>query len=299
MDSPQAATHRPVLPEETLCLLEVRRGAVVLDGTVGLGGHARLLAEAIGPEGLLIGLDRDPAALVQAGRVLADAPCRVELLHLGYEQAEEALRRTGAMLANAVLLDLGVSSMQLDDPARGFSFRHAGPLDMRMDPGSGPDAAALVEQASEAELVRILRDYGEERHAGRVAAAIVRARREAPIRDTERLAQVVAGVLGRPPGQRIHPATRSFQALRIAVNRELERLEQGLVAIPARLAPGGRMAVISFHSLEDRLVKQAFRKGERSGKLRSVTKKAVVPSEDEMAGNPRARSARLRVAERL
>lgn len=305
--------HKPVMLNETLALLEVTAGDVIVDGTVGYGGHAEAMLEASSPGGILLGIDRDPEALAYARQRLRRFGSRGILRQGDHGTLGEIASAAGIDRADRVLLDLGVSSAQLDNPSRGFSFRAAGPLDMRMGPGVGPDAASLLDgMHDEQELAGILRRYGQERRAGAVARAILREQRRAPIRDTLRLAEVVAEVVGRRGGK--HPATRTFQALRIAVNRELEEeasaLEQGL----ALLKPGGRMAVIGFHSLEDGIAKRFFRShagrkeslqegGSRwRGRLPRVeilTGRPLRPSEAECRDNPRARSARLRAARRL
>jgi 16S rRNA (cytosine1402-N4)-methyltransferase len=267
-----------------------------VDATVGLGGHAAEIARRL-DSGRLIGIDRDAAALEVARERLAGFGQRVELMQGDLSSIGEIARRLN-IRADGVLADLGVSSLQLDDIGRGFSFRGAGPLDMRMDrtrAASGPAAEEIVNRWPERDLADVLYRFGEERDSRKIARAIVRSR---PIRDTEHLATVVAGVLKRGR-QKLHPATKTFLALRIAVNRELEELEQFLDQAPATLNPRGRLVVLSYHSLEDRAVKQAFRRCEREGVLRVLTKKVIVPSEAERASNPRSRSAKMRVAEKL
>jgi 16S rRNA (cytosine1402-N4)-methyltransferase len=284
--------------------------------TVGGGGHARLLLEASAPDGTLLGLDRDPAALDAARAALAPFGDRARLVRSAFDGVAEAARGAGFVPVHGLVMDLGASSRQLDDPARGFSFRHDGPLDMRMDPDGPETAADLVADLDEEELARVFRDFGEERHARRIARAIVRARADGPIRTTARLAEVVAAAVPAKERRtaRIHPATRVFQALRIAVNDELGQLDRGLDAAFSILADGGRMAVISFHSLEDRMVKRRFadwRTGcvcppafpecrcGRVPRARLLTRRVVRPGAAEVAANPRARSARLRAIERL
>lgn len=288
--------HRPVLLRETVAILELREGLVVVDGTVGAGGHARAIACAIGPTGLLVGLDRDSEILATARTVLAAdagadrAAARVSLHHLPFSCMREALQAAGQSACDRVLLDLGVSSMQLDRPERGFSFMADGPLDMRMDSASSTTAADWLAAIDEERLADVLYRFGEERHSRRIARAIVAARRRTPIRRTGQLADLVAGAL--PPAARhgrIHPATRSFQAIRIAVNDELGELERGLRAAIDCLVPDGRLAVISFHSLEDRIVKHFLR-----AHCDVVTKKPIEASAEEVRTNPRARSAKLR-----
>jgi 16S rRNA (cytosine1402-N4)-methyltransferase len=299
-----------VLLDPVLSWLTPAPGEVVLDGTVGGAGHAAALWHRVAPEGLLIGLDRDPSALEAAGQRLAAVGARHRLHRTTFDRLGEL----DLPPLDAVLLDVGVSSPQLDVPERGFSFRFGGPIDMRMDPDSPVTAASLLREATEAELVRIFFEFGEERHARRVARAIV-AHREGGAwwEDTSDLADFVARVVGRG-GASIHPATRVFQALRIAVNDELGMLRRALPAAVQALKPGGRLAVITFHSLEDRIVKQFFQ-GEARGcvcpprqpvctcahvpTLELVTRKPVVASDDEALANPRARSAKLRVARRV
>ncbi len=284
--------HVPVLLEEVLQWLDPRPGQVVADGTVGGAGHAVELARRVAPTGQLIALDRDPQAVQRAARRLASFPAKV--FQASYAQLPEVLRQLGLSGVDAVLLDLGLSSDQLADPKRGFSFSSSGELDLRYDPASGEPAWRLLEHLSERKLADLIYRYGEERHSRRIARAIVQRRSQAPLRTAAELAELVARVV---PGsrQRIHPATRTFQALRIAVNRELEHLEQALRVLPECLNPGGRLAVISFHSLEDRLVKHALREDPR---LEVLTRRVVRPGAEEVARNPRARSARLRVARR-
>jgi 16S rRNA (cytosine1402-N4)-methyltransferase len=288
------ASHVSVLLDETLELLAVRPGGLWVDGTVGLGGHAAALLRASAPDGRLLGLDRDTETLERARRVLGVFGARVRLEAGDYRQIPE---RLGDERAQGVLLDLGISSAQLDDPGRGFSFQADGPLDMRMDRRQGETAAEVVNHLPEKELADLIYAYGEERRSRRIARAIVRERERAPIRTTAELAEIVrraspGGV--RRGARRVHPATRTFQALRIHVNRELEGLGEALEQIAGCLAPEGRLAVIAFHSLEDRAVKTTFRELSRRGH-RLVTRKPVRPSEAETRENPRSRSARLRV----
>ena len=272
----------------------MRPGGTYVDATVGLGGHAVEIARRLG-SGLLIGIDRDEAALAIARERLAGFGERVELVHGNFSSIGDIARRLN-IRADGVLADLGVSSMQLDSIDRGFSFRGAGPIDMRMSRvGSEEAAEEIVNRWPEQDLADLIYRFGEERDSRRIARAVVKSR---PIRDTEHLATVVAGALKRGR-QKLHPATKTFLALRIAVNRELEELEQFLDQAPATLNPKGRCVVLSYHSLEDRAVKQAFRRYDREGVMRVLTKKVVVPSDEECAANPRARSAKMRVAERL
>ncbi len=307
-----ATYHVPVLAAEVLRFLPGRPDGVIVDGTAGGGGHARQLLEHLGPRGLLVALDRDPEALAACGSLTADFPGRVRLVASNFADLPAVLRREGLGPVDGILLDLGVSSRQLDEGSRGFSFLRDGPLDMRMDPAAGVPAAALVNGLSEGELARIFREYGEEPRASRAARAILRARERRPIVTTGELARVLEEALGRRGPK--HPGTQVFQALRLAVNRELEALDGFLGALPGLLAPGGRVVVISYHSLEDRRVKTALRDlvphcrcppealqcrcGE-PGVLRLLTRKAVKAGPGEIEENPRARSARLRAGERL
>ena len=304
-----------VLPGEVMTYLAPQAGGVYVDGTLGGGGHARLILEASSPDGLLIGLDQDPQALAAAGDRLADFGSRVVLRRGTYSELTAHLAALDIDRVDGILLDIGVSSHQLDSPERGFSFREDGPLDMRMDT-DGPMTAAEVLAESDADtLRRIFREYGEERWAGRIAKAIVRTRTETPLQTTLQLAELISDVVpkGRVP-QRIHPATRVFQALRIYVNRELDRLREGLDAALDVLKPGGRLVVISFHSLEDRIVKHRFRDAaidcvcppriavcscDKQATVKVLTRRGVRASEEEVADNPRARSAILRAVERL
>ncbi len=279
--------HRPVLLDEVVAWLSPREGSVLVDGTVGAGGHAAELASRVGAEGRVIGLDRDPEMLALAEVATQGLP--VTLVRSPYSGLIKVLDDLGIDRVDGVLLDLGLSSDQLGWPHRGFSFAVEGPLDMRYDPRSGPTAADLVNTLEEEELARIFFEYGEERHGRRVARRIIEARRIEPIMTTGRLAELV-----RKRGA-IDPATRVFQALRIEVNDELDHLDDTLADLVDVLNPGGRAAILSFHSLEDRRVKGAFRDDSR---LSVLTRKPVVASAEEVAINPRARSAKLRVAER-
>ncbi len=312
---PDRPAHRPVLLDETLELLAPRPGATFVDATLGAAGHAFPLLEAIAPDGRLIGIDRDPEALEIAGRRLAVFGDRFVPLHGRHEDLVRLLRDAGVFACNAILFDLGVSSMQLDRPERGFSFRHDAPLDMRMDPGGGESAADLLARIDEHDLRRILSRWGEERQSGAIARAIVRERDRRPLVRTCQLAAVVERVAG-PAARRyrIHPATRTFQALRIAVNGEIEGLERLVSDSVSMLARGGRLAVISYHSLEDRAIKTSMRALAnrcscppklpvcgcgKENLIRVVTSRPVRPADEEIDRNPRSRSARLRVAERL
>jgi 16S rRNA (cytosine1402-N4)-methyltransferase len=312
---PLPVPHRSVLVEETLSLLAPLRGATVVDLTLGPGGHAERLLEAVGPEGRVFGIDRDPEAIEHATRRLRDFGGRFVALRGDYRDLVALLHGAGVYAVEAILADLGISSLQLDDPRRGFSFQLDGPLDMRMDPSSGPSAADLLATLSEGEIKEILKTYGEERFAGPIARAVVRERARGPLLRTRQLSEVVERTAGASARRyRIHPATRTFQALRIAVNREVEGLEKLAADAVSLLRRGGRLAIISFHSLEDRAVKTSFRAMAercicppglpvcgcgRENHLRILTPRPVTPSPEEIASNPRSRSARLRAAERL
>jgi len=284
----------PVLLEEALELLDVRPGGFYVDGTVGLAGHASEILRRAEPAGRLLGLDRDSEALQRAGATLAAFGGRVSLAHADFRELPRLL---GERRPDGVLLDLGVSSLQLDAAERGFSFQREGPLDMRMDQSGGPTAADLVNRLPERELADLIYQFGEERASRRVARAIVYARAKARLRTTTELAAVVRRAVPRSGPRGIDPATRTFQALRIAVNEELRGLGECLEGVAARLPEGGRLAVIAFHSLEDREVKQAFRALSTRG-FRLLTKKPLRPGPAEEARNPRARSARLRAIEK-
>ncbi len=324
-DTPQGvgrgSGHVPVLLKEAIDFLAIRRGGTYIDATVGLGGHSYEIARRLGAPGHLIGLDKDPAALEIAreklvvGRssvVVGDASSAqrpttndqrqglpdwptVELRHGSFAELANAQRPT---TIDGIIADLGVSSLQLQDAARGFSFQADGPLDMRMNPQAERTAEQVVNQVDEVTLANLIYEFGEERRSRRIARAIVRSR---PIRSTAELAAVVSAA-ARPMNQaerRIHPATRTFQALRIFVNDELKDLQSLLTAAPQLLKPGGRLVIISFHSLEDRIVKDALREGMKQGYYRVLTKKPVTPGEEEMDRNPRSRSAKLRAAEKV
>ena len=295
--------HVPVLLKEAIDFLAVRRGGTYIDATVGLGGHSYEIAKRLGAPGHLIGVDKDPQALEIAESVLGGSS-----LTVGQDQPDwpsvELRHGSFAGLANAepgatydgILADLGVSSLQFGDATRGFSFQAEGALDMRMNPMSEPTAEQVVNQFDERELADLIYEFGEERRSRRIARAIVRSR---PISTTAQLAAVISAAARSMKHERIHPATRTFQALRIFVNRELDDLRKLLDTAPQLLREGGRLVVISFHSLEDRIVKDAMREGARRGEYRLLTKKPVTPGEEEIASNPRARSAKLRAAERL
>ncbi len=296
---------------EVLRCLAVRADGVYVDATLGGGGYAQAMLQA--GAGRVIGLDWDQAAVARATDRLATFGSRVVLMNLGFQELGRAMAEAGIERIDGVAADLGLSSDQLADPERGFSFQSAGPLDMRMDTRRRRTAAELVNGLDQRELKDLFRQFGEEPRAGLAAKAIARARREEPIEDTARLAAILERALGGPRPARIHPATRVFQALRIAVNGELDNLTDFLSQLPDRLAPGGRAVVVSYHSLEDRLVKEAFRAGVKGcvcppGKpcvcqirpvYRALTTKPATPEEAETADNPRARSAKLRAVERL
>ncbi len=310
-DSPQEGRHGakefghvPVLLQPAIEFLAVRRGGTYIDATLGLGGHSWEIAKLLGPQGRLIGFDKDPAALERARERLMspqtewehDWP-QIELVHASFA---EVAQHVADGSADGLLADLGVSSMQLNNPERGFSFQAEGPLDMRMNTQAGQTAEQVVNRFDERELADAIYEFGEERRSRRIARAIVRAR---PITTTAQLAQVVSAA-ARPMNQaerRIHPATKTFQALRILVNRELEDLQALLRAdaAPQVLRTGGRLVIISFHSLEDRIVKDALRDGAREGRYQVLTKKPVTADEQEIDRNPRSRSAKLRAAEKL
>jgi len=288
-----AGWHTPVLREEVLDFLRIRPHGTYIDATIGTGGHAEAILARL-TSGRLLGVDRDPIALEIAQERLRPFQSKLMLVQDNFARLAEIQQRLSLGHVDGVLADLGVSTLQLDAPERGFSFQRAGPLDMRMNLNDPVAAAALVNQLPEGQLAAVIWRYGEERSARKIARAIVRAR---PIRDTQDLARVVAGT--KKGRQKLHPATRTFLALRIAVNREQEELEQFLRAVPATLKSGGRVVVLSYHSLEDRLVKQAFRAGAAVGQLRLLTPKPVRPTASEVRANPRARSAKLRAAEKL
>ncbi len=309
-DQFEMSEHRPVLYHEIIHALRPRQGGLYVDCTVGAGGHAKGILQASKPDGQLLGLDIDPDAIRMAREQLVSFGRRIFLVQDSYTRLNQILSNLDWVAVDGILLDLGVSSMQLDQPERGFSFREEAPLDMRFDPSNPVSAADLVNQLEEKQLADLVYQYGEERRARQVARAIVKAR---PVHTTTELAKLVAGVTsgGR---QGIHPATRTFQALRIAVNNELEAIEAVLPQALAVLKPGGRIAVIAFHSLEDRIVKQYFRRESQDcvcapsqpictcghkAVLKEIVRRPIRPQEAEVVENPRARSARLRVAEKL
>jgi len=294
--------HVPVLAREVLDYLQVRPGETVVDATIGLGGHARLLAHAIGPTGTLVGLDVDPVNLESARAVLADFAGRLELIHANFVELPEVLRSLGIAGADVLFADLGICSTQLDDANRGFSFQRDGSLDMRLDLRSKTTAGELVNRLSEKDLGDLFYQNAQEPGSRRIAKFICAARRDGRITTTGRLAKIVLdalGLAGESWSSRVHPATRTFLALRIAVNRELEKLESLLEIAPKLLTSGGRIGVIAFHSLEDKPVKLDFRRRKNEGVYAIVTKKPVVADDDERRDNPRSRSAKLRVARRI
>ncbi len=289
-----APLHVPVLAAEVIDWLNPQPGQVIVDGTLGGGGHTRLMAERVGNgSGLVIALDRDPAAIAAAERNLAGLP--VKIAQENFCELPAVLEELQIDAVDGVLLDLGLSSDQLADVERGFSFDSSGPLDLRFNSDEGEPAWKLISRLPERELADVIYQFGEERFSRRIARRIVEQRAERPIKTASDLAELVRRCVPRS-ADRIDPATRTFQALRIAVNRELDSLDAALKKIPNRLKPGGRLAIVSFHSLEDRRVKEAFRSDSR---LRPLTKKPVRPTEEEVQRNPRSRSAKLRVAERL
>jgi len=307
--------HKPVMIGEVIASLRCRPGCIYVDGTVGGGGHAEAILRNTAPDGLLIGIDTDSEAIGEAHRRLAPFGARKILIKGNFADMEAILDEKKIAAVDGILLDLGVSSPQLDKAKRGFSFSLDGPLDMRMDQSGGPTAADLVNTSPWEELARIIKNFGEERMAGRIAKAIVKSRVDSPLKTTADLAEVVLRAVPPEAGrQGIHPATRTFQALRIAVNNELESLQRAVEGGIKRLNPQGRFSIISFHSLEDRIVKNAFRiaaKGcrcpadlpvcacGRKPELRLITRKPLTPSKGEINDNPRSRSAKLRTAERL
>ncbi len=310
----QSGGHQPVLLEESLKWLAPLPGATIVDATIGYGGHSKVIAHKIGPQGRLIGLDLDSEALECTRRLSVEWPCQTDLIHAGFDRLEEVLKDLGTGPVQGILADLGVSSPQLDQGERGFSFRKPGPLDMRMDTSAAPSAAEWIARASEGDILRALREFGEEIRARPIARAIVREREQSPIETTEHLTEIVLSCFpDRDRAGKVHPATRTFQALRIVVNREMERLDGFLARIPGCLAVEGRAVILAYHSLEDRRVKQAFLtwtgrndpvlsriplRGDKLGWATLLTPKVVKPSPEEIELNPRARSARLRAVQR-
>lgn len=288
------------MADEAIGSLNLKPGSTVLDATLGAGGHARMILERIMPGGRLIGIDRDPDAIQRSIDELKCFDSSFSAAHGNFRDLDRIMEENSAGRLQAAIFDVGVSSFQLDQGERGFSIRTDAPLDMRMDPSSGPTAADIVNRTKESDLADIIYRYGEERFSRKIARFIAEERSKGPVKTTGELAAIIHRAVGRRYGkQKIDPATRTFQALRIAVNDELGALEEGLNKAVAALAPGGRIAVIAFHSLEDRIVKNLFRAFSKEGVLRLITKKPMRPSEGEIRANPRSRSARLRVAEKI
>ncbi|NQS76949.1 MAG: 16S rRNA (cytosine(1402)-N(4))-methyltransferase RsmH [Peptococcaceae bacterium] len=307
--------HQPVMPAEVLQGLKIKPGGVYVDCTLGGAGHSKAILEEIGPSGLLIALDQDPAAIAEAEKKLAPDQNRVILVRANFATLADVLNNQGIDSVDGILFDLGTSSHQLDNPARGFSYQHDAPLDMRMDPGQQLTAGELVNNLPETELAKIIKDFSEERWAVRIASFICRDRKRQPIKTTAQLVETIKKAI--PSGARRrgpHPAKRTFQALRIAVNKELSILEPAVLAAVEFLRPGGRICVITFHSLEDRIIKNLYRRlatsctcprelpvcvcgGKRT--LKIISSKPVIPTNEELAHNPRARSAKLRIAEKV
>ena len=307
MDLPPTG-HDPVLLDETLDLLNLRPGATVVDCTLGRGGHSQSIVQRIAPGGLLLALDADPRNLEFARAQIISAGCRTRFFHANFAELEDVLEQAGTPHVDAILADLGLSTNQLFEEQYGLSFAQPMPLDMRIDPRTRTTAADLVNKLPENALANVLYNNAQERYSRRIARKIVEARRFSPINTTDRLAGLVRSAIpspgAKPHGSRggapakIDPATRTFMALRMEVNQEVPNLGRLLEQAPRHLKSGGRFAVISFHSTEDRLVKQAFRTAEQAGHFRIITKKPVTPSEEELARNPRSRSAKLRVGEK-
>jgi 16S rRNA (cytosine1402-N4)-methyltransferase len=307
--------HLSVMPDEVIQFLNPQPGGTYLDGTLGGGGHARLILEHCTPGGMLIGIDQDQEALLATGQRLAEFGTSAQLVHGNYGQLDSHLDRVEVPALDGFILDIGVSSHQLDSGQRGFSFQHDAPLDMRMDTSRGQTAADLLNELPEEELARVIWDFGEERWAKRIASFIVKARQEAPITGTFQLVDIIKGAVPKAKwDERIHPATRTFQAVRITVNRELDNLEKGLRSAIDRLKPGGRGVVISFHSLEDRIVKHIFREYttgctcprnlpvcvcSNRPRVQILTGRPVMADDTEISANPRSRSAKLRAVKKL
>ena len=291
--------HRSVLLDSAVDLLVNDPDGVYVDGTFGRGGHSRLILGRLGQGGKVLGIDKDPDA-IQVARDLSASDARFQPFHGSFAELGAAAEAQGWMKVNGVLLDLGVSSPQLDDATRGFSFMRDGPLDMRMDPGQAPSAAQWLAEADEKDIANVIWRYGEEKFSRRIARLVVERRKEVPLETTRQLASLVSEAVPKKEKHK-HPATRTFQALRIWVNRELDGLDVFLRSLASRLAAGARMVIISFHSLEDRIVKHTLRELEQGGgvDLRVLTRRPVRPGPNEVSRNPRARSARLRAAERL
>jgi 16S rRNA (cytosine1402-N4)-methyltransferase len=296
METPSSG-HEAVLVTEVLELLEVTEGKTVVDCTLGRGGHSSVMAQKLGSAGLLIGMDADPRNLEFAAKRLEGVPCQVRLFHANFAELDSVLAECEVGAVDAILADLGLSTNQLFDPQYGLSFAADAPLDMRIDPRTPVTAADIVNRWPEEKIANLLFEMAQERFSRRIARKIVLRRKASPIRMTSELAQVVYEAIGHPSARdKIDPATRTFMALRMAVNSEMANLQRLLEVAPRHLKVGGRVGIISFHSTEDRLVKQTFRAAEQTGLLQGVTKKPVIPTEDEADRNPRSRSAKLRVA---
>ncbi len=293
-------SHIPVLLKEAIDFLAVRRGGTYVDATLGLGGHSYEIAKLLGREGRLIGFDKDPAALAKAQAKLSEPPAElkddwpeIRLEHSSFASLSELVKPNSI---DGLMADLGVSSLQLEDASRGFSFQAEGPLDMRMNPTEGETAEQVVNRMDESDLANVIYEFGEERRSRRIARAIVRAR---PIKSTKHLVEVVSAAARSMKHERIHPATRTFQAIRIFVNHELDDVKALLNSAPTALKKNGRLVIISFHSLEDRIAKDAIREGAQKGWYQVLTKKPVIATEEEIESNPRSRSAKLRAAEKV
>jgi len=301
MDLPAETGHAPVLLSEVVSLLDARPGMTVVDCTVGRGGHSQAIAERIAPDGVLLALDADPRNLDYARARLANAPCQIRFFHANFAELPDVLSQAEMPLVDSVLADLGLSTNQLFDPHYGLSFSESMELDMRIDPRSRQSVVDLLNHLSETDLANVLYKNAQEHYSRRIARKIVEARRSSPITTTDRLAELVRSAIPSRGGapSKIDPATKTFMALRMAVNQEVENLGALLEQAPKFLNTGGRLAVISFHSTEDRLVKQAFRSLEQAGLLKVLTKKPLTPSDDELARNPRSRSAKLRLGQKM
>ncbi len=292
--------HIPVMLQEVLEYLNPKRGDIIVDGTLGFAGHSKAILEKITPGGKLVGLDQDKEALAIAKKNLTEYAADTDLVNKNFVEIDEVLKSGGIKQVSGIVLDLGISSYQIDRPERGFSVRHDGPLDMRMNAEADLKASDIVNTYSEKDIAEILKEYGEERFSFRVARFIVEERKKKLIETTSQLSQIVMRALGaRGKTQKIHPATRTFQGLRIAVNDELNKLSLTIDKAVTLLKPGGRLVIISFHSLEDRIVKTKFRDFAKDKKIHLLTKKPVYPTDQELAVNPRARSAKMRAAERI
>ncbi|OGM91297.1 16S rRNA (cytosine(1402)-N(4))-methyltransferase [Candidatus Wolfebacteria bacterium RIFCSPHIGHO2_01_FULL_48_22] len=287
--------HQPVLLHEIIQLLDVQKEDTVVDGTLNGGGHAKEILQGLGPGGTFIGIETDKRILETTKKEMPNpSDARTHFVHANYRDARAIMHKLGVTYADAILLDLGFSSHQIQDPSRGFSFQHDGPLDMRYNQSQGDPAYVTINELSEKELADIMFAYGEERQSRKIAKAIVEHRKKERIIRTGQLKKIIGDVLGTKPWGKIHPATRAFQALRIYVNDELGNLAHFLETVPSLLAPGGRCAIISFHSLEDRMVKQSFRNFKKEGVIELLTKKPITPTVEESTANPRSRSAKLR-----